>query len=434
MSPAKQLISSVLIDEQIYYDVSEIVHLNHFNGQDREIWLAIENLIADGKRVTSYAIRETSSNVDSDYLSSIALLAADPSNAELYAERVVEQAIRRQMFDIGTDLVNASRDPGKNIDDVLNSATDQISSLDRGTLLTPIDSVAKRVAEEFNDYVNNPIERGSARFLDTEWKNLNAIQSGWRPGLYIYLGVPHCGKTWGMLHACANVARHGKRALLFSLEMTANELVKRLTLAYAGVSDDQYIRGDVSENEEKRVRKYLDLISNWNLDIYDSSERVQEILATIYKEMRSTNPPDLIAVDYLGLISTNTDEDNENYRISNILNRFKNTSRRLQVPILMPHQVSDKAISRRKNKEPKISDGYGSGGISQHADVVVGIYCDRMYHKPSVWKNITQWIFLKDRLSGQTGATIGFWVDDFGQYKPVSSSDMSKIAGMAAQQ
>jgi replicative DNA helicase len=240
------------------------------------------------------------------------------------------------------------------------------------------------------------------RGLDTGWIDLNAKLGGWKPGLYVVLGEPHVGKSWFALEAAQNVAARGQRALVFSLEMTAEQLVRRLCLSYAGIPQRNYDLGRVTDEQAVAFYNRQAEIATWNLDIADDMDSAAEIFSTIHRECRGANPPAFIAIDYLGLIATEGDEENQNYRLAALLRGMKKLSNTYQVPLMVPHQISDKALQGRQDKRPKKSDGYASGGISQHADVILGLYRDELHNENSPDAGVLEVIVLKDRLGGES--------------------------------
>ena len=114
--------------------------------------------------------------------------------------------------------------------------TSTATAQSRGGELKHAPDVVEDVFAEFERNVAEPLKPGQVRGVDTGWLDLNTSLGGWKPGLYVVLGEPHVGKSFFAIHAAANVAEHGGRALMFSLEMTAAQLIRRLCLAYAGIS------------------------------------------------------------------------------------------------------------------------------------------------------------------------------------------------------
>ena len=197
-----------------------------------------------------------------------------------------------------------------------------------------------------------------------------------------------------------NVAMQGKRALLFSLEMKAVQLVRRLCLSHARISQRSYDLGRISPDQAALFTEMEGIVSEWNLDIADDMSKASSIFSTIHREMRGDNPPAFIAIDYLGLIDTNYNRESTNWEMIALTRALKNMARQLQVPIVTPHQVSDKTIMGRGDKRPQMSDGYGSGGISQDADVVLGLYRPEMHDGQPHEAHRMEVALLKDRLGG----------------------------------
>jgi len=270
----------------------------------------------------------------------------------------------------------------------------------RGGAIQHAADVASNIWDKAQAYAAEPLEPGQVRGLDTGWRDLNDKLGGWKPGLYTVLGEPHVGKSFFTLTAAQNVAAQGKRALVFSLEMTADQLIERLALAEARLDRHDYEAGRIPDAAWSKFAERIGEISGWDLDIVDDQESASAITSTIHRECRGDNPPALVAIDYLGLVVTDYRGENRNEELSTLLRNFKRLSATCQIPLIVPHQISDKAIEHRTDKRPKKSDGYGSGGIAQHSDVILGLYQEALHTESPENENALEVIKLKDRLSG----------------------------------
>jgi len=331
------------------------------------------------------------------------LTAACPSfvNALAYAGQVVDKSQRRAGLALVSEMARRFYNESLKVDETLNYAMAQLQAQGRGGELVAARDVINDVHDEFTHNLENPIEHGEVRGLDTGWIDINNALGGWRPGLYVVLGEPHVGKTWFVLQAAAKVAQRGHRALVFSLEMTAVQLIRRLCLAYSDISQRAFDTGHLSPRKQEMFIDAEAKIHDWDLRISDDIDNAGAIFATIHREMRGPEPPEFVVIDYLGLMTSEYGAENTNWEMIALTRGLKNLSRQLQVPIVTPHQISDKKIDSRQNKRPLKSDGYGSGGPSQDADVILGLYRESQHNENSENENELDVIVLKDRLGGE---------------------------------
>lgn len=400
------LLGSILINPECIWDVKSVLVPGDFAiGKHRFIYDAALALSERGAPVDILTIvNEMAKAGHVDPLMGVfisELMSSTPSsvNALSYAETISDAARRRGLVKLGSDIVKRAHDLAEDVDKTVTWITSTASSQARGGEIRHAPEVVEAVYAEFENNMAVPLEPGEVRGLDTGWIDLNVMLGGWKPGFYVVLGEPHVGKSFFALHAAANIAERGGRALLFSLEMTAEQLVNRLCLAHAQLSQRDY---DSGRPPDAAVDKYLARmaqIREWPLDIVDDMETTSAIFSTIHRECRSNNPPVFVVIDYMGLVVTDYRSENRNAELSELARSMKRVSATNQLPLLSPHQISDKAVAARKNKRPKKSDGYNSGGLSQHSDVMLGLY-DESLHVEGSTKSILEVTKLKDRLSG----------------------------------
>jgi len=404
----RAVLGSMLIDPDAVWNVITVLQASDFNDdQHRYLYEAMYALATRGSTVDFITIvdeltrRETLAKVGGGaYISGLYNAVPSALQAMSYAGIVSDKATRRNMERTAIEWQRRIYNPTEDTDETITWAVAQLQAHGRGGELVAAKDVVEELHDEFTRYVDAPLEPGQVRGVDTGWRDLNGYLGGWKPGLYIVLGEPHVGKSWFVLQAAMNVAMQGKRALLFSLEMKAIQLVRRLCLAHAKLSQRNYDLGRVSPEQAERFAEMEGIVSEWNLDIADDMCKASSILSTIHREMRGDNPPSFIAIDYLGLIETSYNRESVNWEMMALTRTLKNTGRQLQVPIVTPHQISDKAVMMRSDKRPRLSDGYGSGGMSQDADVVIGLFVESMHNDDPSIKHRMEVAVLKDRTGG----------------------------------
>jgi replicative DNA helicase len=400
------LLGACLIDpEAIYYVTNLLTSQDFYEAAHQVTYQAMVNVAERGNVLDVVTVQSELERLKmlekvggAVFVSGLVNVVPSGMNAPSYATIVLDYARRRDMLRTVSQSAQRIYNLKESTDDTITWAVQRLQSHGRGGDLVAAKDVVNELHDEFQEYIDEPLETDQVRGVDTGWQDINAALGGWKPGLYVILGEPHVGKSWKVLTAAMNVARQGKRALLFSLEMKAIQLVRRLCLQHAGITQRDYDLGRVADEQVQKFAEMEAEIYDWNLDIADSMSSASAIFSTIHREMRSDNPPEFIAIDYLGLVETSYGRESTNWEMIALTRALKNMARQLQVPIAVPHQISDKMIQGRGDKRPKMSDGYGSGGISQDADVVLGLYNPFKYGEGLQY---VMWVFvLKDRTGG----------------------------------
>ena len=401
------VLGSILINPECVWDVKSVLKAGDFSLVKHQhiytaaLALSERGLPIDIITLSDELLREgVAQYAPGAYIAELMTAVPSSINALSYAEVVADTARRRELIQLSSEIAKRAYDAAEDVDKTVTWITSTASEQARGGALHLASDVVEEIYAEFERNVAEPLKDGQVRGLDTGWIDLNTALGGWKPGLYVVLGEPHVGKSFFAIHAAANVAARGGRALVFSLEMTAAQLIRRLCLAHAQITQHEYDMGRIPDRKVAPFFNQMGEIASWQLDIVDDMETASAIFSTIHRECRGHNPPDLVVIDYMGLIRTDYRSENRNAELSELARSMKRLSDSNQIPLLSPHQISDKAIQARTDKRPKKSDGYNSGGISQHADVVLGLFDESLHTETPANENTLEVIKLKDRLSG----------------------------------
>jgi replicative DNA helicase len=403
------VLGAALIDPQTIWTIAPVLQPKDFYLQKHQwIYEAMLALSERGERLDFILLttelekaRRLEAVGSAAYISQLSMSTASFTNALAYAGRIVEASQRRELLNLVSELARRAYNETVPVDETLNYALMQLQQHGRAGALVDICDVINDVHEKFTHNLENPLAPGEVRGIDTGWIDINNALGGWSPGFYVVLGEPHVGKTWFVLQAAAKVAQKGGRVLFFSLEMTAAQLALRLCLSYAGITKRGFESGRMDEKQQRLFVEAEAKIHDWDLRISDDMDNAAQIFSTIHREMRGDNPPQMVVIDYLGLMTTEYKAESTNWEMIALTRGLKNLSRQLQVPIITPHQVSDKATAARNNHRPQKSDGYGSGGPSQDADVLLGLYRESLHSDNPENPNTLEVIVLKDRLGGE---------------------------------
>ena len=212
--------------------------------------------------------------------------------------------------------------------------------------------------------------------LDTGFSNLNSLTLGLQPGaLCILAARPNVGKTTFAINIAYNVAANtNKTVAFFSLEMAAEEIVKKMISLKSKITNTNLATGNITEDDWLALEEARDAIKSIKILIDDTSAaRLNDIRTKAQKLKNEDDNLGLIVIDYMGLITTSSKFDSRQNEVSEISRSLKALARELNVPVLCLCQLS-RASESRADRRPKLTDLRDSGSIEQDADQVMFIY------------------------------------------------------------
>ena len=210
--------------------------------------------------------------------------------------------------------------------------------------------------------------------LITGFRDLDAVLSGVEKGDLITIGGrPAMGKTAFMTSILYNFLKQDKKCLLFSLEISTSQYLKRLIAQIGEIELFSLNNCKVLDDKNKEeIKTALDIISSCNLSIFDDTYKIEEILSRI-----ETEKPEYVFVDYLQLFDTPRKKQRSE-AIANIILDLKKIAKENNCIIFILSQLS-RALESRCDKRPMLSDLRESGDIENISDVVIFIYRDEYY-------------------------------------------------------
>jgi replicative DNA helicase len=299
------------------------------------------------------------------------------SNAEYYARIVEEKAILRRLIRAAHDILQLADDPELELQDVIDRAEQAIFSVAQrrlGRYFSPIDRLLLQALEHIERV---QLSGRGILGIPTHFPALDYKTSGLQPSELIILAArPSVGKTALALNIAENVAlRENRPVALFSLEMSREQLVQRMLCSQAGVSGNRIRHGTLTEEDWERLQMAAERLFRAPIFIDDTSGlSVLEMRAKCRRLKAERNDLALIVIDYLQLIRSHSRRaENRNQEIGEIARALKGLAREFEVPVLVLSQLS-RAVERREEKRPILSDLRDSGSIEAEADVVLFIH------------------------------------------------------------
>ena len=280
--------------------------------------------------------------------------------------------------------------------------------------LVPIRQVALNVLEKIEIASKNP---GTVTGIPTGFIDLDYKTSGMQPSdLVLIAARPSMGKTAFVLNLVDHVAvRRGQPCMVFSLEMSKEQLVNRMLSMESNVDSQKLRTGNLTDADWDAVVEGIGIIGNSKLMIDDTPGISITELRSKCRKMKLEYGLSMIIIDYLQLMSgSGRTSDNRQQEISEISRSLKALAREMNAPVLALSQLS-RACETRQDHRPMLSDLRESGAIEQDADVVMFLYRDDYYNKDTETPNIAEVIIAKQR-NGPIGTINLLWQPEYTKF------------------
>lgn len=418
------VLGSVLINPACFDDVAQIVKSEDFYIEAHKgIFDAMLSFSLNNKQIDIITLTETLLhmgvyNEESEARSYIRLLVdlvPGSANAKDYARIVRDKSILRRLIEATEEIqadAYAEQDEVQSIVDVAEQRVFEISQNNQTRDFRHVKEVIHETFERLRTLRDNPEE---AMGVPTGFSDLDKYVGGFGKGDLVIVGArPGVGKTSFCLNLGTNIAKRSKKAVcMFSLEMSAEQLVSRLISA-EGMVDSQRMRSGKLENDDwEKIAMAASTLTETEIYIDDTTG----VNVTAMKgKLRRIKNLGLVIVDYLQLMETEKKRKDGSRvnEVAEITRGLKIMGKELGVPIIVCSQLS--RGTDKEKKRPVLSDLRESGSIEQDADMV--IFLSRDYYGEDPEKaNLVEVIVAKNR-HGETGTAEMSWL---GQYTKFST-------------
>ena len=393
----QSLIGSVLFDNKVLEDLPTNFATRHFFDPlhssifDACIFLIDNGRLADPLTLKSY-LKQDDLQRDIDiekYLSELREGVVSLSKAKFYAEEIRNCYVRRSLIRIGDELINKSVNPTLDVtpDQEISNTEEQLYNLAEKDQINsgPLDfkSVLASATNQINEAYNR---KGKLSGIDTGFSGLNRQLGGLnKSDLLVLAGRPAMGKTAlatniGFNAAKSSILEKNESILIFSLEMSAEQLAQRILAEQSTIDSHKLRSGDLNETEFSKLVSTQNDILNLPFFIDDTPAISVGQIASRARRLKRTHGLSVIIIDYIQLIqgSKASEAQGRVQEVSNITRGLKSLAKELNVPILALSQLS-RAVEQREDKRPILADLRESGSIEQDADVVMFVYREEYY-------------------------------------------------------
>jgi len=366
------------------------------------------------------------------YLTKLANAVPTAANVEYYASIVEEKSILRRLIRTATQIVSSGYATEDDVGVLLNDAETRIMEISSGRSSTGFISIRDVLMEVFErvEFLYN--NRGGVTGIPSGFVDLDRMTSGFQPNdLIIVAARPSVGKTAFALNIAQNVAvRASETVAIFSLEMSAAQLVQRIICAESNVDAQRMRTGHLEGDDWEKLSMAIGSLSEAQIYIDDTPGITVSELRAKCRRLKKEKGLGMILIDYLQLIQGRGKAgENRQQEVSEISRTLKQIARELEVPVIALSQLS-RGVEQRQDKRPMMSDLRESGSIEQDADIVAFLYRDDYYDKESEKKNIIEIIIAKQR-NGPVGTVELVFLKNFNKFVSLDRSHSEAYAGSA---
>lgn len=349
------------------------------------------------------------------YVSELSSSLLTTINLSAYIKIVKEKSILRKLIKASTSIIEDSYNKQGEVEEVLEGAEKKIFDIAEKRTTSdfePLNVVLERGFLEIERLFNN---KGEITGVGSGFVDLDAKTSGFQKGDMVLIAArPSMGKTTFALNIAEHAAlREGKSVVVFSLEMSKEQLAYKLLCSEANVDMLKLRTGALDDKDWENIARATGPLSKAKIYIDDTAGVTVMEMRSKCRRLKLEYGIDLIVIDYLQLMSGSSNESRQQ-EVSEISRSIKALAKEMECPVIALSQLS-RAPEQRADHRPMLSDLRESGSIEQDADLVMFLYRDEYYNKETEDTNIAECIIAKQR-NGPVGTVKLAWLGQYSKF------------------
>lgn len=420
----QSVIGSMLINPETVIVASEILEADDFYDKRYGlIFSAITALEKEGKAIDIITIENKIKEmeqplgaIDIDILKELVIAVPTSVNVVHYAEIVYKNALLRRLIKV-TEEISLSCYAGEStLDDILQNTEKKVFDLIQKRHVSDTTDIKKVIFSVVESIAAAAKSGGTVTGIPTGFYDLDYKMAGLQNSDLILIAArPSMGKTAFALNIAEYVTvKKNVTTAIFSLEMSKEQLAKRILAMNSRVDSQKLRTGDLSDEEWMDIVDSAKTIGETNLIIDDTPGISVGELRSKCRKLKIEKNLGLVMIDYIQLMTGGKKIESRQQEISEISRSLKALAREIDAPIIALSQLSRK-VESRDDKRPMLSDLRESGAIEQDADVVMFIYRDEYYNKDTETPGVTEIIIGKQR-NGPIGTVRLGWKSELTKF------------------
>lgn len=421
------VLGSMLIDSRCIPEVVETLRGDEFYlKQNREIYETMYSMFGFSEVIDPVTVLDKlkvngiyTEGVTREYVMQLMEVTPTAANVAEYAAIVKDKALLRRVGEAGEYITGVVNDGSGTGQETLELAEKKIYAIRQDRSSQGLEHISTVILDVY-DRLSELANAGSAiPGISTGIPELDSYISGLNKSDLILLAArPGMGKTSFALNMALEAGKKtGKTIVIFSLEMSREQLAMRLISNESFVDSSKLTTGQLNDEDWAKIALASTALGKTDIRLDDNPTLT---VADMNAKCRRVENLGLVVIDYLQLMQSAGGQsrggDNRQQVVSDISRSLKIMAKELNVPVLCLSQLS-RANESRTNKRPMLSDLRESGAIEQDADIVLFLYRDDYYNEDSENRGVAECIIAKNRHGG-TGTVEMQWLPEFTTFAP----------------
>ena len=420
------VIGSMLTDKEAIISAVEVLKEADFYREDNKIiYGAILNLYNRSEPVDIITLKAELSSLGKlekvgglEYLAELPDKVPTTSNVDKYIKIVEEKATLRSLLKTANEIIKLGYDETQDVDILMDQAEKKIFEAIQSRNQKGYSSIKDILVDTFTELEQLYNQKQHITGVPTGFADLDYKTAGLHNSdLILVAARPAMGKSAFALNIASYAAtRANIPVVIFSLEMSKEQMVNRILCSEAMVDSNKVRTGKIDDDEWGKLAEASGVLSESKIFIDDTPGiSIMEIRAKCRK-LKLEQDIGLVVVDYLQLVqgSGRRSVGSREQEIAEISRSLKILAKEINVPVIALSQLS-RAPEQRPDHRPMLSDLRESGSIEQDADIVTFLYRDDYYNEDSEKKNVAEVIIAKHR-SGSTGTVELMWLGNYTKF------------------
>lgn len=390
----RSLLGLLIVNNNVFEEINDIITANNFYYQQHQYTFEIvkslldKSQVADVVTITQFASYNPKySEINFDFVLSLVNSVINTVSYKEYAQLIYDLYLKRQVL-ILQENISGLLKSNSNFTEIIDNIEAEIFNLsENGKIDNSVQTFDTALQKSLQAIQTARSYKDGISGVDTGLVDLNKKLGGLQKSdLIILAGRPAMGKTALATNIAFNAANKyihskghpGAPVVIFSLEMSAEQIASRMLSTYTGISSDALRKGQLTDNQFLELSNSIQTFKNTPIYIDDTPALTISQIRTRCRKLKRQNNIGFIVIDYIQLIGSEKTTDNRAVEVGLITRGLKAIAKEINVPILALSQLS-RAVESREDKTPMLSDLRESGSIEQDADVVSFIFRAEYY-------------------------------------------------------
>lgn len=427
----QSLLGSILIDPTSINQVADIISSEDFYLEEhKQIYLAMHALFLTNNQIDIVTLIDElvkkgiySKSGGEDYIKLIAQTVPNSLNVKDYAKIVKDKSILRQLIKMCDEISDSAYSEQDDVAGILESAQNKLYAIAQGRESKSFRHIREVITDVYAHLKQLVTDPSSSQGTQTGFRSLDRVLAGMGNSDLVIVGArPGMGKTSFCLNIGTNVAKQtGKAVAIFSLEMSAEQLVNRVISSEALIDSYALRTGELKPEQWDHIAQAASILSGCDILIDDTPGIT---VSAMKAKLRRVNNLGLVVIDYLQLMQSDKKIENRTQEVSDMSRALKIMAKELNVPVICCSQLS-RGTEAQANKRPMMSHLRESGSIEQDADIIIFLYRDDYYKSAEgdtvsadTEQNVAEIIVAKNRHGSTDTVKVG-WTGRYTKFRDI---------------